>query len=157
MERWNGVGRAPKTLFSKKPVHLLSAEIADEVRVGDLGKSAQISGREAAQESQPGKPIGFLESALEAFEQHEKRMVSGNVVGAAIFGPILPGAIGGTGGLELDEAQVMKRAGFPSEHVGFHLVEGVPTGSAKEAADGVPRSAAIDFGCAADMERRVAR
>src|ERR1035441_5140469 len=114
----------PEALFAQEPVHLLSAEIADEVRVGDLREALEVAGAETADEAEGSQPVRRLENALEAFEQHEKRMVPGDIVGAAIFDPILPGAVGGTGGLELDETQVMQRAGFPSEHVGFHLVEG---------------------------------
>jgi hypothetical protein len=58
-------------LFPQEPVHLLAAEIADEVRVGNLREALEVAATETAKKAEGSQPIGGLENALEAFEQHE--------------------------------------------------------------------------------------
>src|SRR6185369_16919901 len=83
-------------------------------------------------------------------------MVASDVIGAAIFNPILPESVTRAGGLELEHLEIPKRIGLPAQHVCFDLVQRIPTGRLKKAADGLPSRAAINLGGAANVERRVA-
>src|SRR5580704_925891 len=89
-------GLLPDALEHHHLAHLLHPRVPDQVRVLHPRDTAQITADKAPQQSRGTRDIGFLGNAPSALEKHEERMVTGDIVRAAVLDAIPPGAVGRT-------------------------------------------------------------
>src|SRR5438046_4136605 len=79
-------------------------------------------------------------------------MITGHVIGAASFEPMLPTAISRSRQFVVIQAQILKCVGAPAEHVGLEFVHCVPSQVLNEAANLLPALPAINLCCASYVE-----
>src|SRR5271157_2211449 len=81
-------------------------------------------------------------------------MVSGYVIRPSVLDEIPPAAVSSAGRPKVLEIHIGKALRGPPQHVGLHLVQGVPTGSRPEPANPFPAGPAVNLGGPSNMKRR---
>ena len=70
----------PKTPPGQQPINLLLAKIPDQSLIFDLGQPINIPLNKSQKESTGADEIGFLHHALQAFQDHEQRVIAGDII-----------------------------------------------------------------------------
>src|SRR3954470_11058553 len=112
----------PKAGLLCDPAKLLLVEVSNEFAIGNLRDALNVAAEKAKQ--QPGclNSIRRMQEAASGFEQHKKRMITDDIVGASVLYPVGPGAILRSCRTMVDQLDVWKSPRLPVEHVCFQFV-----------------------------------
>ena len=157
MSTFGSGGRSrPKTFPEHKSPHLLFADIPDKIRVARAREPGEVCAQEPRQQAGRGNAVRPTPKPLKAFYEHEKWVISRQITGPPILEPVPPRAVGVSGRPMVNQLNFRKSVGPPPEHVGPKLIHRVPARSPYEASDCIPAGSPVNFGSAANMERRIA-
>ena len=95
-------------------IQLLLLEVFYERLVFDLLNPVHIALDESEQQPTASDQVWFFGHSLQGFQEHEQRMITGNIAGHSVLNSIVPRAIRGSRGPMMYDVEISYRGGAPA-------------------------------------------